>query len=67
MQSCSFFRIKIEFEAGGELFHCNGYNVIQKGFTSIMPWLAVSEKNLPQFTEGEKLTISRLELDEVLH
>ncbi|CDP10274.1 unnamed protein product [Coffea canephora] len=61
---CKYRRIKIEFEAGGELFHCNGYNVIQKGFTSIMPWLAVSEKNLPQFTEGEKLTISRLELDE---
>lgn len=60
------FRIKIEFEVGGEFFHCTGYNVTVKGFTSIMPWMAVSEKNLPDFTDGEKIPISRLELDEVL-
>lgn len=36
-----------------------------KGFTSIMPWLAVSEKSLPQFAEGEKIEISQIEVDEV--
>lgn len=30
-----------------------------------MPWLAVSEKNLPQFMKGEKLEVSKVELFEV--
>lgn len=61
---CKFRRIKVEFEVGGEYFNCIGYNVTAKGFTSIMPWLAVSEKNLPEFIRGEKITISKVELDE---
>lgn len=30
-----------------------------------MPWLAVSEKNLPQLTKGEKIEITKVELYEV--
>ena len=51
---------------GGEFFNCAGQHVTVKGFTAIMPWLAVTEKNLPQFTEGEKIQILRVELYEVL-
>lgn len=32
-----------------------------------MPWLAINEKNLPQFTKGEKIEVSRVELYEVIH
>lgn len=32
-----------------------------------MPWLAISEKNLPEFAVGEKIEISKVELDEVSH
>lgn len=32
-----------------------------------MPWLAISEKNLPDFAEGEKIEISKVDLDEVSH
>lgn len=60
-------RTKIEFSAGGELFQCTGQRVTVKGFTSIMPWLAVSEKNLPQVTKGEKIKITKVELYEASH
>ncbi|KAL2242420.1 DNA topoisomerase 3-beta isoform X2 [Sesamum indicum] len=61
---CKYTRIKIEFESGGESFYCVGQHVLVKGFTSIMPWLAVTEINIPQFTEGQKIDISRIEVDE---
>ncbi|KAG6748637.1 hypothetical protein POTOM_048566 [Populus tomentosa] len=57
-------RTKVEFSIGGEFFHCIGLHVIVKGFTSIMPWLAVSEKNLPQFAKGDKIEVSKVELFE---
>ncbi|XP_031381136.1 DNA topoisomerase 3-beta isoform X2 [Punica granatum] len=61
---CKYVRTKVEFTIGGESFHCVGLRVTAKGFTSIMPWLAVSEKTLPQFTKGEKLEVSKVELYE---
>ncbi|XP_075085332.1 DNA topoisomerase 3-beta isoform X4 [Nicotiana tabacum] len=61
---CKYRRINVEFESGGEQFQCIGQLVTVKGFTSIMPWLAVSEKNLPDFAEGEKIEISKVDLDE---
>lgn len=61
---CKYTRKKVEFSIGGEFFHCIGLHVIVKGFTSIMPWLAVSEKNLPQFAKGDKIEVSKVELFE---
>lgn len=58
-------RTKVDFSIGGESFHCVGQRVLVKGFTSIMPWLAINEKNLPQFTKGEKLEVSKVDLHEV--
>lgn len=55
----------VEFESGGESFHCVGQHVMVSGFTSIMPWLAVPEINIPEFTEGEKIGITRIEVEEV--
>ncbi|KAK1347101.1 DNA topoisomerase, partial [Heracleum sosnowskyi] len=34
------------------------------GFTSLMPWLATSEKSLPWLTKGEKIELSKVELYE---
>ncbi|XP_040369101.1 DNA topoisomerase 3-beta isoform X2 [Rosa chinensis] len=62
---CKYVRTKAEFSIGGEFFHYVGQHILVKGFTSIMPWLAVNEKNLPQFTEGEKIEIARVDLHEV--
>lgn len=59
------FRTTVEFSVGGESFHCVGVRVNVKGFTSIMPWLAVQEKSLPQFLKGDKIKLSRVELYEV--
>ncbi|XP_042064078.1 DNA topoisomerase 3-beta isoform X2 [Salvia splendens] len=61
---CKYIKRTVEFESGGESFHCVGQHVTTKGFTSIMPWLAVSEKNIPQFTEGKKIDIARIEVEE---
>ncbi|KAJ6723650.1 DNA TOPOISOMERASE 3-BETA-1 [Salix koriyanagi] len=61
---CKYIRKKVEFSIGGEFFHCIGLHVTVKGFTSIMPWLAVSEKNLPQFAKGDKIEVSKVELFE---
>lgn len=58
-------RTKVEFSAGGEFFHCAGQHVIAKGFTSVMPWMSLNEKNLPQFSLGEKIKFSKVELYEV--
>lgn len=51
---------------GRELFDCVGQHVTVPGFTSIMPWLAINEKNIPQFTKGEKIEVSKVELDQVV-
>ncbi|GAB4851852.1 hypothetical protein Ancab_031251 [Ancistrocladus abbreviatus] len=61
---CKYIRTKVEFSIGGESFYCTGQQVTAQGFTSIMPWLSISEKNLPQFTRGEKIKVSKVELDE---
>ncbi|TYI61140.1 hypothetical protein E1A91_D10G152000v1 [Gossypium mustelinum] len=61
---CKYVRTKVEFSIGGEFFHCIGQRVTVQGFTYIMPWLAINEKNLPQFTKGEKIEVSRVELYE---
>lgn len=60
-------RTTIEFSVGGEFFHSVGQRVTIKGYTCIMPWLAVKENNLPQFTKGEKVKISKVDLYEVLN
>lgn len=61
-----YCRTKVNFSMGAELFHCVGHRVTVQGFTSIMPWLAVNEKNIPKFTKGEKIEVSKVELNEVL-
>ncbi|XP_010247445.1 PREDICTED: DNA topoisomerase 3-beta isoform X1 [Nelumbo nucifera] len=61
---CKYLRTRVDFTSGGELFYCTGQHVTVNGFTSVMPWMAVTEKNLPQFTKGEKIEISKLELFE---
>ncbi|CAK7348924.1 unnamed protein product [Dovyalis caffra] len=60
----SLIETKVEFSVGGEFFHCIGLRVTVKGFTSIMPWLAVIEKNLPRFAKGDKIEVSNVELFE---
>ncbi|KAG5531444.1 hypothetical protein RHGRI_026156 [Rhododendron griersonianum] len=61
---CKFVRTTIEFSVGGEFLHIVGQHVTIKGYTCIMPWLAVKENNLPQFTKGEKVKISKVDLYE---
>ncbi|EXB54788.1 DNA topoisomerase 3-beta-1 [Morus notabilis] len=61
---CKYSRTKVVFSIGGESFHCVGHRILEKGFTSIMPWLAINEKNLPQFRKGEKIEVMRVELYE---
>ncbi|KAL8143853.1 hypothetical protein V2J09_016885 [Rumex salicifolius] len=61
---CKYVRKKVEFSVGGESFYCTGQRVIAKGFTTIMPWLAVNEKSLPELTKGERIRLSKTELDE---
>ncbi|XP_030507422.2 DNA topoisomerase 3-beta isoform X1 [Cannabis sativa] len=61
---CKYLRTKVEFSTGGESFHCVGIRVLTKGFTDVMPWLGIAEKNLPQFRKGEKLEVARVELYE---
>ncbi|XP_057959790.1 DNA topoisomerase 3-beta isoform X2 [Malania oleifera] len=61
---CKYIRTWVEFSICGEFFHCMGQLVTVKGFTSIMPWLAVNEKNLPRLTRGEKIKVSKVELYE---
>ncbi|KAI6693900.1 hypothetical protein NL676_021610 [Syzygium grande] len=36
---CNYIRTKVKFAIQGELFHCIGHRITNKGFTSIMPWL----------------------------
>lgn len=61
-----YSRTKIEFASGGEVFQCVGQHVVSKGFTSIMPWMSVNEKNLPQFKKGEKINIAKVDVHEVV-
>ncbi|KAG7995301.1 hypothetical protein I3843_01G102700 [Carya illinoinensis] len=61
---CKYVRTNVKFSIGGEFFHCTGQHVTVEGFTSVMPWLAVKEKNLPRFIKGEKIEASKVELYE---
>ncbi|KAJ8771316.1 hypothetical protein K2173_026493 [Erythroxylum novogranatense] len=61
---CKYTRTKVDFTSRGEFFHCIGQHVTAKGFTSVMPWLGVNTKSLPQFVKSEKIEISRVELSE---
>ncbi|KAG4387589.1 hypothetical protein GLYMA_11G253100v4 [Glycine max] len=61
---CKYIRRKVEFSIGGESFHCTGQHVVTKGFTAIMPWLAINDKNIPSFIKGQKIEVSKLELYE---
>lgn len=48
-----------------ETFSLTGKNVIEAGFTSVMPWKQVSDDDpLPNFTPNEILTIEDVKLDE---
>jgi DNA topoisomerase IA len=58
-------RTAIEFTSGGETFHCVGYRITHKGFTSIMPWLVVSENSLPAFKKGDSVSIHKVDIYEV--
>ena len=60
------YRTTVEFESGSELFNIVGQHVTSKGFTSIMPWMAVSEKKLPQFLREERIKITKVDIHEVL-
>ncbi|KAK7306407.1 hypothetical protein VNO77_44346 [Canavalia gladiata] len=61
---CKYIRRKVEFSISGETFHCTGQHVVTKGFTAIMPWLAINDKNIPSFIKGQKIKVSKLELYE---
>uniref|UniRef100_A0A1D1Z473 DNA topoisomerase n=1 Tax=Anthurium amnicola TaxID=1678845 RepID=A0A1D1Z473_9ARAE len=61
---CKYTRTKIEFEAGREVFFCVGQHVTRKGFTSVMPWMGVNERKLPQFSSGERIKILKVDLYE---
>lgn len=58
-------RTAVEFTSGGEIFRCVGHRVTSKGFTSIMPWLAVGENNLPTFKKGDTISIHKVDIYEV--
>lgn len=48
-----------------ETFSLTGKNVVEAGFTSVMPWKQVSDDDpLPNFTANEMLTIDDVKLDE---
>ncbi|KAK1389843.1 hypothetical protein POM88_018021 [Heracleum sosnowskyi] len=56
------YPLTANLSVGGEFFNCTGQNVMVNGFTSLMPWLAISEKSLPRLTKGEKIELSKVEL-----
>ena len=58
-------RTAVEFTSGGEIFRCVGHRVTSKGFTSIMPWLAVGENILPTFKKGDTISIHKVDIYEV--
>jgi hypothetical protein len=58
-------RTAVEFTSGGEIFRCVGHKVTSKGFTSIMPWLAVGENILPTFKKGDTVSIHKVDIYEV--
>lgn len=59
---CKYFRTRVELMGAGEQFSCTGQNVLNPGFTAIMPWLGVSEENLPSFSVGESVQVAEVEL-----
>jgi hypothetical protein len=40
--------------------------MLSPGFTTIMPWLRISEETLPTFSIGESIQIGEVELYQVL-
>ena len=62
---CVFEETKILFEVSNEIFALSGKNVIEPGFTTIMPWKRVSnDEPIPSFVIDEVFSIEDVQLDE---
>lgn len=62
---CIYEETTVSFDASNESFSLSGKNVIEPGFTSIMPWKRVSnDEPIPSFTTNEIFTIEDVKLDE---
>ncbi|CAF4968388.1 unnamed protein product [Rotaria sp. Silwood1] len=62
---CIYEETTVLFDASNEAFSLSGKNVIEPGFTTIMPWKRVSnDEPIPSLTINEIFTIEDIKLDE---
>lgn len=59
-----FAKTKIQFIAGSQSMNLNGSMVLDRGFTEVTPWVKLSDKVIPNFTEGMEVILTRLEIQE---
>lgn len=56
---------KVVLQGGSEEFQADGVTIAEKGWFEVYgPFLRLKEKQLPHFTEGEKVAIEKLEMVE---
>jgi DNA topoisomerase III len=48
--NCKYVKTRAVFQIGSETFKCSGKRVISPGFTEVMPWLRVSDTQIPDLT-----------------
>ncbi|BFU20126.1 DNA topoisomerase domain containing protein [Entamoeba histolytica HM-1:IMSS-B] len=56
------FETKIGLQVGNESFHCNGLMITERNYLNIFPFRKWSDKEIPEFHEGEKVQLNCFEV-----
>ncbi|KAI8060150.1 DNA topoisomerase [Gongronella butleri] len=54
----------VVFAIGPEEFECRGSQVTSPGFAAVMHWIGKSDEYIPEFTQGEVLTVKSVQMTE---
>ncbi|KAK3593899.1 hypothetical protein CHS0354_011502 [Potamilus streckersoni] len=62
---CKYLQTTAFFEIGTEKFTCTGKMLLDPGFTTVMPWLALSnDEKLPEFKNDELCPVNEVKMVE---
>ncbi|HVP95057.1 MAG TPA: DNA topoisomerase I [Methanoregulaceae archaeon] len=56
--------LKVGFDAGGEPYATTGGTLIEPGWRTVYPYSEAKDRVLPRFTEGEKLPVRAVRIEE---
>ena len=59
---CKYEELTVTFKIENEEFTVTGKNLLTKGWTELMPWKQVDNKDIPSLRKGEILQIGQVKI-----